>query len=150
MDEKDRIILQMLMANAKTSHEKIAERVGIKGPSVFERVKKLEERGIITGYSANVNAEKLGKNLTAFIHVSLEGGTRYADEREIAELIGQEQNIEECHIIAGEASLLLKVRVNTPQELQEVITGLRRIEGIANTNTTVVLSTTLDRPMALD
>ncbi len=150
LDEIDQTILRMLLANAKTSHAEIADKVGIKAPSVFERVKKLQERGIITGYSACISAEKLGKHLTAFISVSLEGGSRYADESGVVEQISVETAVEECHIVAGESSFLLKVRVSTPQELQELITRMRRIEGIANTRTTIVLSTPVDRPVSID
>jgi Lrp/AsnC family transcriptional regulator, leucine-responsive regulatory protein len=150
LDDIDRVILRILLSNAKTSQGEIAEQVGIKAPSVNERIRKLEAKGIIIGYSARVNAEKLEKNLTAFISVFVAGGPRYADETLISDRISVEPAIEECHIVAGEASMLLKARVNTPQELQELITRLRRIEGIANTSTTVVLSTPLDRPIAIE
>src|ERR1700694_4108310 len=103
LDEIDRKILRILLLKGKASHAEIAEQVNIKAPSVFERIKKLHERGVITGYTANVDADKLGKNLTAFISLTLQGGPRYADETAIIERISQEQSIEECHIVAGEA-----------------------------------------------
>jgi Lrp/AsnC family transcriptional regulator, leucine-responsive regulatory protein len=150
LDEKDRRILQILQANAKTAQAEIAEQVGIKAPSVFERIKKMEQNGIITGYTTNIDAGKLGKHLTAFISVTLESGSRYADDEAIVDLLRQEPQIEECHIVAGEESFILKVRVSTPLELQELTTRLRKIEGIANTRTTVALSTPLDRPTAIE
>jgi Lrp/AsnC family transcriptional regulator, leucine-responsive regulatory protein len=90
------------------------------------------------------------KNLTAFISVILEGGNRYADETSIIAKIEAEPWVEECHIVAGEESFILKVRVSTPLELQELTQRLRRIDGIANTRTTVALTTPIDRPIAVD
>jgi Lrp/AsnC family leucine-responsive transcriptional regulator len=150
LDDIDRTILRILLANGKTSQADIAEQVGIKAPSVFERIKKLQDRGVITGYSACVDADKLGKNLTAFISVTLEGGARYADESSIIEAIRSETSIEECHIVAGEESFIIKARVSTPLELQELTTRLRRMEGVANTRTTVALTTPIDRPLSID
>ena len=150
LDEIDRTILRILLANSKTSQAEIAEQVGIKAPSVFERIKKLQDRGIIMGYSACVDADKLGKNLTAFISVTLEGGARYADESSIMEAIRAETSIEECHVVAGEESYIIKARVSTPLELQELTTRLRRMHGVANTRTTVALSTPIDRPLSID
>ena len=150
LDDIDRTILRILLANGKTSQADIAEQVGIKAPSVFERIKKLQVRGIITGYSACVDADKLGKNLTAFISVTLEGGARYADESSIIDSIRSETSIEECHIVAGEESYIIKARVSTPLELQELTTRLRRMEGVANTRTTVALTTPIDRPLSID
>src|SRR3954453_11555006 len=148
LDDIDRTILRILLANGKTSQADIAQQVGIKAPSVFERIKKLQDRGVITGYSACVDADKLGKNLTAFISVTLEGGARYADESSIIESIRSETSIEECHVVAGEESFIIKARVSTPLELQELTTRLRRMEGVANTRTTVALTTPIDRPLS--
>jgi Lrp/AsnC family leucine-responsive transcriptional regulator len=150
LDETDRIILRILLANAKTSQTEIAEQIGIKPPSVNERIKKLESRGIIAGYSAILDAEKLGKVLTAFINVFLLGGPQFADESLVANKLAEEPAIEECHIVAGEASLMLKARVSTPQELQELINRIRHIDGVSNTSTVIALSTTFDRPLAID
>jgi len=146
LDATDLKILQILQADGKTSHAAIAEQVGIKPPSVFERVKKLEARGVIKGYTALLDAEALGKNLTAFISVTLMGGPAYADESVIVTALANEVDIEECHIVAGEESFIIKVRVRTPQDLQKLTNRLRRIEGVANTRTTVALSTPLERP----
>lgn len=146
LDVTDLKILEILQADGKTSHAAIAEKVGIKAPSVFERIKKLETRGVIKGYTVLIDAEALGKNLTAFISVSIMGGPAYADESSIIDKLAEEPAIEECHVVAGDDSFLLKVRVRTPQDLQELTTRLRRIEGVSRTRTTIALSTPLDRP----
>jgi Lrp/AsnC family leucine-responsive transcriptional regulator len=146
LDATDLKILEILQADGKASHAAIAEKVGIKAPSVFERIKKLEGRGIIQGYTVLIDPAALDKNLTAFIGVTIMGGPDYADESAIVDKIANEPAIEECHIVAGEESFILKVRVRTPQELQDLTTRLRRIEGVARTRTTVALSTPLDRP----
>ncbi len=146
LDATDLKILEILQADGKASHAAIAERVGIKAPSVFERVKKMEIRGVIQGYTVRVNPEAIGKNLTAFISVTIMGGPAYADEGAIIEKLNAEICIEECHVVAGEESLILKVRVSTPLELQDLTTRLRRIEGVAQTRTTIALSTPIDQP----
>jgi Lrp/AsnC family leucine-responsive transcriptional regulator len=146
IDEIDLKILKILQADGKTSHTAIAEKVGIKAPSVFERIKKLEAKGVIQGYTALINAEALGKNLTAFIGLTLLDGPAYADENLIVEELAREPEIEECHVIAGEESLLLKVRVRTPQEFQDLTMRLRHIGGVARTRTTIALTTSFDRP----
>jgi len=97
-----------------------------------------------------LDAEKLGKVLTAFINVFLLGGPQFADESLVANKLAEESAIEECHIVAGEASLMLKARVSTPQELQELINRVRHIDGVSNTSTVIALSTTFDRPLAID
>lgn len=150
LDEIDRTILRILLADGNASHAAIAEQVGIRAPSVFERIKKLKANGVITGYTVNVDADKLGKYLTAFISVTLEGGSRYADESTIVSAIEQEPFVEECHIVAGVESYLLKVRVSTPLELHELTARLRRVGGVSSTRTTVALSTPIDRPLNVD
>lgn len=150
LDDIDRRILRLLQANAKTSQAEIADQVGIKAPSVFERIKKLEQRGVIQGYNAVIDVSKLGKHLTAFISVTLESGSRYADDTKIVEQLREDPQVEECHIVAGEESFILKVRVSAPLELQELTTRVRRIEGVANTRTTVALSTPLDRQPSIE
>ncbi len=146
LDATDLKILEILQSDGKASHAAIAERVGIKAPSVFERVKKMENRGIIQGYTVQVNPAALDKNLTAFISVTIMGGPAFADESAIIARLNQEICIEECHVVAGEESLILKVRVSTPLELQDFTTRLRRIEGVAQTRTTIALSTPIDHP----
>ncbi len=146
LDEIDLKILKILQADGRVSHAAIADKVGIKPPSVFERIKKLEGRGVIQGYSALINAEDLGKELTAFIGLTIMGGPEYADESGIVAEFANETSIEECHVVAGEESFLLKVRVRTAKELQDLTTRLRRIAGVASTRTTIALSTPFDRP----
>ncbi len=146
LDAIDLKILAILQADGKTSHAAIAEQVGIKAPSVFERIKKLETRGVIRGYTVLIDAEALGRNLTALISVTLMGGPDYADESAIVAELAAEPAVEECHIVAGDESFVLKVRVRTPKELQDLTIRLRRIKGVAQTRTTVALSTPLDKP----
>ena len=150
IDETDRKILRILLGKGKASHAEIAEQVNIKAPSVFERIKKLHERGVITGYTAQVDADQVGKNLTAFISLTLMGGPRYADETDIIKQIELETSVEECHIVAGDESFILKARVSTPFELHELTSRLRRIDGVSNTRTTVSLSNPIDRPISID
>src|SRR5689334_1801922 len=98
LDETDRKILRLLQADGKISHAAIAEQVGIKARSVFERIKKLETRGVIRGYTTLIEAEAIGKNITAFISLTMMGGPAYADESAVIEELASEPEIEECHV----------------------------------------------------
>src|SRR5574337_1590826 len=106
-DQIDLQILGLLQENCKLPLAKIGERVGLSAPSVIERVKKLEDSGVITGYRAILNARRLGKDVTAFIGVSISHPRFIADfEREIAQL----EEVLECHHVTGRHTLLVKVK----------------------------------------
>jgi Lrp/AsnC family leucine-responsive transcriptional regulator len=138
LDSVDRHILAVLQENCKLSLVKIGERVGLSAPSVVERIKKLEESGVIRGYTAVLDARKLGKDITAFIGVFIEH-PKLVDkfEKEIDRL----EDVQECHHVTGEHTLLLKVKADNTSALEELIRKIRSIEGVARTQTSVVLST---------
>ncbi|MGH7962742.1 MAG: Lrp/AsnC family transcriptional regulator [Candidatus Binatia bacterium] len=138
LDILDRHILTVLQENCKLPLAKIGERVGLSAPSVIERIKKLEENGVIRGYTALLDASKLGKDITAFIGVFIEHPKLISNfEKEIDRL----EDVQECHHVTGEHTLLLKVKANNTSALEELISKIRSIEGVARTETSVVLST---------
>ena len=144
IDDIDHHILRLLQEDARLSNAAIGEQVGLNASSVYERVKKLERKGIITGYTAVVSAEKLGRPLTAFMRLtaSAAGGESYHHAREqLAELCRQDPDILECHSVTGSESYLLKVRIATPAALEELVGRLRDNILVANTNTHIVLTT---------
>jgi Lrp/AsnC family leucine-responsive transcriptional regulator len=142
LDEIDRQILALMQENCRLPLAKIGEHVGLSAPSVMERVKKLEDGGIITAYRAVVNARLLGKDITAFIGVST--GHPHAIgrfEREIESV----DDILECHHVTGSHTLILKAKTRNTSSLEELISRIRSIEGVVRTETMVVLSTHTER-----
>jgi Lrp/AsnC family leucine-responsive transcriptional regulator len=138
LDSVDRHILALLQENCKLSLVKIGERVGLSAPSVIERIKKLEESGVIRGYTAILDARKLGKDITAFIGVFIDHPKLISRfEKEIDRL----EDVQECHHVTGQHTVLLKVKANNTSALEELIRKIRSIEGVSRTETSVVLST---------
>ena len=138
LDSLDRHILSLLQENCKLSLNKIGERVGLSAPSVVERIKKLEESGIIRGYTAVLDARKLGKDITAFIGVSIHHPKLIQTfEKDIDRF----EEVQECHHVTGEYTLLLKVKTDNTSGLEELIRQIRSIDGVDRTETSVVLST---------
>src|ERR1043166_1906519 len=105
LDEIDLGILSILQENCRVSLAKIGEQVGLSGPSVIERVKKLEDSGIIRGYHAVVDARRMGKDITAFIGVSISHPKRISNFEQVVALFN---DVLECHHVTGEHTLLLK------------------------------------------
>ncbi len=138
LDSLDRHILSLLQENCKLSLNKIGERIGLSAPSVVERIKKLEESGVIRGYTAVLDARKLGKDITAFIGVSIHHPKLIQTfERDIDRF----EEVQECHHVTGEYTLLLKVKTDNTSGLEELLRQIRSIDGVARTETSVVLST---------
>ena len=145
MDTIDLALVDALVANARITFADLAERVGLSGPSTAERVRKLEERGIISGYSALLDAEAIGLGLTAFVSVTLESPKHRAS---FLAGIDAMPGVVECHHVAGDDDFLLKVHVTGTRDLEAFVTdGLKGLPGIARTRTMVVLSTPLARPL---
>lgn len=142
LDHIDLHILALLQENCKLPLAKIGEQVGLSAPSVIERIKKLEDHAVITGYRAILDARKLGKDVTAFIGVSISHPKLIGEfEKEIAQFEG----VLECHHVTGEHTLLLKVKTENTSSLEELISKIRSIEGVDRTETMVVLSTHTER-----
>ena len=139
VDEIDRKILDLVQCNAKLSNAEIAEKVGLTVSSVHERVKKLERRGIIKGYVAVVDPEKLGKPLLAFLRLTV--GSHDAVHGPIGELCAREPDILECHNVAGEDCYILKVRAEGPKQLERLLSAIRGSAEASRSVTNIVLST---------
>jgi Lrp/AsnC family leucine-responsive transcriptional regulator len=146
MDDVDLAIVGMLTSNARATFAEIAERVGLSGPSTADRVRRLEERGILLGYSARVSPEALGLGMTAFIAVTLaDNDSRHPFLAGVATI----PQVVECHHVAGDDDYLLKVHVDGTRGLEVVISEqLKALPGVARTRTTVVLSTAIERPVS--
>ena len=120
------------------SYAELARRVGLTSPSVQERVAKLERNEVITGYRAEINSEAVGLGITALVGIVTLAGSEYSD---VAEAIREITEVESCYFMAGEESYLLKVRVGTMAELEQLVNTLSRLPGVGGTRTTIALST---------
>lgn len=115
MDEIDRHIVSLMQENARISVTELGKRIGLSTPAANERLKRLEEREVITGYRAVINPEKLGKHVTAFI---LYDTTRCEAFREFCR---QQPSVMECHRLAGQYSYLVKVVTENVRTLETFI-----------------------------
>lgn len=135
LDETDRKIIEILQEDGRISMKDLGKLIGLTSPAVSERIKRLENCGIISGYKAIINPDALGRNIKAFIHISLPGNQSYAEFLENAK---SDPRIVECHHITGDDCSLLKVLVRDMQELENVIDSIKKI---GSTKTSVILST---------
>lgn len=142
LDAIDFQILGLLQQNCKLSWGKIGEEVGLSAPSVIERVKKLEESGVIRSYQAILDGRVLGLDVTAFIGLLIaQPASIQAVEQRVAAL----DDVLESHHVTGDYTLLVKVKTQNTQTLEELIRQIRSIDGVARTVTMVVLSTHTER-----
>ncbi|MFX0593366.1 Lrp/AsnC family transcriptional regulator [Melissospora conviva] len=147
MDAIDLALVELLRGNARLSYAELARQVGLSSPSVHDRVGKLETGGVIRGYRAEVEPEKVGLGVTALIGVVEDSN---ADTDDLLEAFRVLPEIESCYFMAGVESFLLKARVSTIGELERLIVQLGRIPGVASTRTSIALSTKWEnRPQPL-
>ncbi|MGH8795117.1 MAG: Lrp/AsnC family transcriptional regulator [Stackebrandtia sp.] len=137
MEEMDLAVVAALTEDGRMSFTELAAKVGLSTSAVHQRVKRLEERGVIAGYTAKINYEALGLPLTAFVAIRPIDPAAPDDAPE--KLAGMTE-IEACHSVAGEDYYLLKVRVSGPTELEELLAKIRATAGVVH-RTTIVLST---------
>ncbi|HEY9593992.1 MAG TPA: Lrp/AsnC family transcriptional regulator [Spirochaetia bacterium] len=142
IDATDRKILELLQVNGRMSNAEMAEAVGLTVSSVHERVKKLERKGIIKGYVAVVDPEKLGKPMLAFVRLTV--SSHETAKEGIQQLCSSEIDILECHNVAGEDCFILKVRAAGPQQLEKLLTAIRGSADAGRSVTNIVLSTYKD------
>ena len=138
LDEIDRKILKELQQDARVSYAELGRRVGLTTPAVIERVRKLEDSGVIRGYRAEVDTAKVGLPITAFIRMSITG----VDYSHIIEVAEQSNEVLECHRGTGGDSFIMKVAVSSVEHLQELID---RLVPYGITTTTIVLSSPVKR-----
>ncbi len=138
IDEIDLRILDMLQRNGKLSQAKIAGAVGLTTPSVNERIKKMERHGMIKGFVALLDHEKMGFPLTAYVDVALEH-PRF--EKSFIDDLEKLLGVQECHYIAGEYAYRLKVKASDPATLADFLQRrLLAIKGVSRVRTQVSLS----------
>lgn len=144
LDKKDLALLDALQRNASQRLEDLARMVQLAPSSVHDRLRRLERDGLIRKWTIDVDAPALGLGILAFVGIR---ATRPCSE--LLDPLRAISCIEECHSVAGGLSLILKVRVASTDALLELTERLRQIPGIEQTETTIVLKTQIDRPIAL-
>ncbi|MEM4662667.1 MAG: Lrp/AsnC family transcriptional regulator [Candidatus Diapherotrites archaeon] len=144
MDHLDEKILDALRENSALSKRKIAKSTGLPLTTVFHRIKKMEKEGIIKKYTIEVDPEKLGLGICAYILVSIQqsspDGQKYS-QKEIATYIKKMfANVESVAIVTGDIDMIIKARFKSIKELNSFLTAkLRNVDGVARTVTSVVL-----------
>ena len=137
MEDLDRSIVGLLLNDGRMSYTDLGRATGLSTSAVHQRVRRLEERGIIRTYTAVVDHDAVGLPLTAFISVSPLDPSAPDD---VPDRLRDIPDIEACHSVAGDESYILKVRVATPGGLEDLLAHIRSAAGVS-TRTTVVLST---------
>jgi Lrp/AsnC family transcriptional regulator, leucine-responsive regulatory protein len=139
LDETDLQILDLLQSNARETQVEIAKAVGLAPSAIQERIRKLEARGVLRGYTTQIDPKALDLGLLAFVAVrSDEAGS----ENRIAQLLGGQPEVLEVHHVAGDDCYLIKVRARDAEHLGQMLrTRFARIPGVRSTRTTIVLET---------
>ncbi len=138
IDEIDAKILELLQRSGRMKRSDVAEEVDLSISAVSERMRKLEERGVIEGYTAVVDAKRLRLDITAFIRVSVDGSEHYP---EFVSRVTDMEHVLELHSITGEGSHLMKVRVKDTTYLERFLSEIQALPGVSRTTTSIVLST---------
>src|SRR5437763_5176720 len=146
VEDLDRLIVRLLTADGRRSYTDLAKEAGLSVSAVHQRVRRLEKRGVLRGYHAIIDPEAVGLTLTAFVSLT---PIDPAAPDDAPERLAHLSAIEACHIVAGEESYILKVRVASPAALEALLQEIRAAANVA-TRTTVVLSTPYEgRPPAI-
>lgn len=137
LDDTDRKILDLLQRDARMTNAAIGAEVGMTAPSVFERIRKLEQRGVIQRYSAVINPIALGKTITAFIRLTVAWDERH--DPGIAE-ISRDADVLELYNVAGEDCFIIKTRVSNPEELESLLQRIRSKITVQRSVTMIAMS----------
>ena len=144
MEDIDRQILRLLSQDGRMSFTDLGRATGLSTSAVHQRVRRLEQRGVIRGYTAVIDPDAIGLPLTAFVSVT---PLDPAAPDDVPERLAGLSEIEACHSVAGDENYILKVRVPTPGDLEGLLSRIRAAAGVT-TRTTIVLSTPYEsRPL---
>ncbi len=138
LDEVDKKILHTLISHGRITWTELAAVVKLSGPAAAERVRRMEERGIIRGYTVLLDSRSVGLDIVAFVGVTLE---RTKFRQKFIELINGMSEVQECYHVSGEDDFLLKIRCENTLALEQIIVErLKKISGILRAKITIVLS----------
>jgi Lrp/AsnC family leucine-responsive transcriptional regulator len=141
LDEIDRVLARALIADGRATLAQLAAVAGLSVSAVQSRVRRLESRGVVTGYSARINPEAVGNMLSAFVAITPLDPSQPDDAPSRLEHI---EAIESCHSVAGEESYVLLVRVESARALEDLLQQIRTTANV-QTRSTVILQTFYDK-----
>jgi len=142
LDRIDLRLLEALQRNARSTYAELGALVNLKPPAIHDRVKRLEARGFVRGYAAQLDARRVGYELTAFVSAFCAPDLDYDAFTRSAQSFPE---ILEIHSVAGDETYLLKVVTRSTTHLDDFLTRLKRLPGVARTRTTIVLATPFER-----
>jgi len=137
LDEKDLRILEILQSDGRASYSQISRKLGMSEAAIYSRVQKLLKLGVIRGFQAILNPEKLGFNLTAFVAVTAQPA-KYED---VLKALAEMPEIREIYDVTGDYYCLLKLRTDDRKSLAEILDRIGSLDGVASTETRIVLRT---------
>lgn len=148
IDKTDKKILKYLVKNARMPYLEIARECGVSGAAIHQRVKKMENNGIITGSRLLVKPQTLGLNVCAYVAVTLTNGNLYSEAIEALRNIPE---VIECHYVTGEFSILVKMYCSDHNHLMTTILNtIQSVPGVAKTETWLSLDQAIDRQIWVD
>jgi len=135
IDSIDKVILEMLQKDARIAFKRIAEKIGVSEATIFVRVKKLREKGVIKRFTALVSPELLGKNLTAFVLIN----TEPKKLEDVLDTLSRMDDVYEVYDVTGTYYAIVKIRTENRETLAEIIDEMGMIDGVTRTETAIVL-----------
>lgn len=146
IDETDLKLLELLQRNGRAPYTELGKAVSLSGPSVYARIQHLEQQGIIRGYTALLDEEKLGQQVIAFIHVSTQ--PNQGEYTLFEQFVGDEPSIIECHDVTGDDTYILKVQTSSLDGLRTLLARIRTLPPVVRTSTAISLARVKDRGWA--
>ncbi|TCM46568.1 Lrp/AsnC family transcriptional regulator [Kribbella sp. VKM Ac-2568] len=146
VDQTDRELLARLQEDATQSYAALGQAVGLSAGAAHERVRKLKAAGVIRRTTAEVDPAALGAGVLAYVLLDAES---WMGDEATADALRAIPAVEEAHIIAGPASVLVKVRTISTEQLQATLRALHQVDGVTSTQTVVVLESFFERPPAV-
>jgi len=144
MDSKDKLILDLIKENCRLTTQQMSKKLNIPITTIHNRIKKMEQDGIIKGYKAILDNKKLGKPISAYILITVDYRLLKETEttqQELARRLRSHEFVEEAAMVTGENDIILKVRVSDIDQLDNFVTKyLRNISGVDKTRTIVILN----------
>jgi DNA-binding Lrp family transcriptional regulator len=147
MDAVDQRIVALMREDARRSFKDIGTQVALSPPAVKRRVDRLEREGVIKGYTTTVDHSAFGWHAHAFVELFCEGGMSGS---EVREAVREHPEVEAAYTVAGAPSAIVHVRAEDNQHLEQALERIRETRGVLRTQTQIVLSTLLERPVVED
>ena len=141
IDEKDQKILDILMVSAREPASSISEKIGISVPTVIDRIKKLQDSGIIKAYTTIIDTKKIGLDVSAIITIISESSSEY---NHFIERAKKEKDIEKCFTTTGSGSHVLLVNTKNTDSLEKLLRNIQQWPGVSRTETQIILSSYKD------